>query len=409
MKTDKFKILFCPSHYVFDSSYGSEIGWAFNICDKICSIYTNSVVITGFKRKPLIKKYRIIELQKNKKEIDLSLINSIIFNILYSIKGYSLVTKEKFDILHHVLPFAVGLTFNFFLIAKKIKIPYVIGPIQSPVKFIDTRLNVSNLMDFKEKRNLFFSFSNFIKNFLKIPTKRLSVATLKRASKLVAVNEQTKKLLLKLGIDDEKIAVIPPGIDTKRFYPEENKNFDIIELISVGYLSERKGFDIIIKSFSKIVKKNKKVRLRIVGDGPRKNDLVSLVKKLNLEKFVIFEGFVSNEKINEFYRKAHIFVNMSKEECFATTCLEGLASGLPIISSKVGGFEDAVIDDFNGYLIKERSCELLAKKILYLINNKDLILKFGRNSRKMAEKKYDWNKVIIPKYLNLYKEILESK
>jgi len=111
--------------------------------------------------------------------------------------------------------------------------------------------------------------------------------------------------------------------------------------------------------------------------------------------------------IQEYYKKAHVFVNMSRSEGFATVCLEAMASGLAIISSKVGGFQDAITDGKNGYLVEQEDTKGLAEKMVYLIDHPELIASFGKRARQEVEEKYDWDKVIIPRYLDLYDEILK--
>jgi glycosyltransferase involved in cell wall biosynthesis len=120
---------------------------------------------------------------------------------------------------------------------------------------------------------------------------------------------------------------------------------------------------------------------------------------------VRFAGFVPNKDINTYYEKSHIYLNMSYAEGFATVCLEAMASGLAIISSKVGGFEDAIQDGVNGYLINKGDSEALANKINYLVENVKFIEKLGEKARETIAEHYDWDKSIIPQYLDIYSKI----
>jgi glycosyltransferase involved in cell wall biosynthesis len=208
------KILFSPCHYVYEDHIGgSELSWAFNLADKLSNIYPDSTVITGFKDISKTKKYKIIELQKNKKIYDRSVKNAVIFNIKYTINTNKILKKEHFDIIHHVLPFFINRTFN---LSKNKNIPFVIGPIQSPLEYKDKDIYSNNHQNkyLYKKINWIFSFALFPFSHI---VKKLSKNTLLKADKLIVINNHTKHLITKMGIGSEKIDVIAPGIDTKKF------------------------------------------------------------------------------------------------------------------------------------------------------------------------------------------------
>ena len=229
-----------------------------------------------------------------------------------------------------------------------------------------------------------------------------------KADKIIVINISTKNLLLKRKIKAEKIVIIPPGVDCKRFTPleKENKENKVFEILAASTLMERKDVASIIKGIFEVHKTNKNIRLRILGDGPQMNELRELTKSLSLERIVIFEGHVPHSEMVRYYQNAQIFVAMSKAEGFATVCLEAMASGLAIVSTKVGGFTDAITDGVNGYLVEKGDYQVLAERITSLLNNRRLISQFGMKARKDAEEKYDWNYVIIPAYLDLYSKLL---
>ena len=403
------KILFSPCHYVYDEISGGEIAWAFNIADRISNLYPSSVVVTGSENLLQEKKYKIIEIQPNKKNIDLSVKNAAVFSFKYFFATKKILSKNKFEIMHHVLPFSINSTFNLNFIFNKNK-NLVIGPIQSPLTYKDLDINLSDIRNNTKQKNftgIFFGFMFFLVHPI---LKYLSKLTLEKAGAVVVINQYTKNILIRNGIKEQLISIIPPGIDIEKFAhtPFESKNKEKIELLVVCYLIKRKGVDLIIKSLKKVIKENKNIILRIVGDGPQKESLEKLVRKLNLEDFVVFEGFIKNSEIQNYYTKAHIFVNMSRSEGFATVCLEAMASGLAIVSSKVGGFSDAIENGRNGFLVEQEDYLDLSKKINILLNNHHLISTFGENARARAKKHYDWRKVIIPKYLKVYQKLMNK-
>ena len=182
------------------------------------------------------------------------------------------------------------------------------------------------------------------------------------------------------------------GIDTHDEFQVSNNKYlkikhgfskDSVIIAQVGSLIKRKGADILIKAFSMI--KNSCCYLVFIGDGPARSELKDLVKKLNLEKNVLFLGEIQN--IADYY-KYFIDINVlaSRSEAFGRTLIEASASGLPSIGSNVGGISEVIIDSVNGFLFEKNDIQGLNKKLLILINDEMLRLKFGENARNRAVK-----------------------
>jgi glycosyltransferase involved in cell wall biosynthesis len=401
------KILFCPTHYIFDDGErGSELSWAYQIANNMASKYPESVVVTGFNNTKTKKKYKIIELQTHKKTIDLSVKNALKFNGAYTKLTQSILKKARFDILHHVLPFSIDTTFNLsFTSPATKKLVKIIGPIQSPLPFYK-----DNLHDYKASSNKrFHQVNRLILQVSKPILKYLSTRTLKNADKIIAINEETKNMLTKRGIDSNKIIIIPPGVDCRKFKPQNKKPIKkTIELLSVGALIERKGFDVLIKGIGEVIKKNKNIKVRILGDGPQKNNLKALVRQLSLENFIIFEGHIPHEKIMTYYKKADIFISTSRAESWGQMYLEAMSCGLPIISTINIGSKNIIKNNKFGFLISQEDYHNLADKIKYLIVQPKVLKEFAKQARFEVKNKYDWDKLITKKYINLYKDLINE-
>ncbi len=389
------KIFYSPIHYVYDNEkLGSEFSWAYNIVNRISSIEE----VEGVVGKSLLRvnKKNIKECWNNA-DTAMGALDAVIFSFKYNYATFRKLLNTKFDIHHHLLPFHLGRTFNlgFF---QSLKNKRVIGPIQSPLKYYDSA-NIGKK----------FSFSSLLIEVINPVLKILSRFTLRRANKLVVINDYTKGLVIKEGIDPEKIMVIPPGVDSRTF---QGVGYDVkpekLNIISVGYLLKRKGLDNVILGFNKAFKQNSNMHLTIVGDGPEYKLLNRLASDLGLIEAITFKGFIPNKEINKEYSRSHILVNMSRSEGFATICLEAMSSGLAILSSKVGGFNEAVYNNINGYLVDQNDYEKLGDYILSLAENKELLKKMMISSREIVMRDYDWDTVIIPKYMNLYNSLLKK-
>ena len=143
------------------------------------------------------------------------------------------------------------------------------------------------------------------------------------------------------------------------------------KFLAVGRMSEgHKGFDILIKAFAIFAKENNDWILEIVGDGPEKGYLESLIREFNLRDRVIISPFTNN--IEEKYANASIFILSSRWEGFCLVLLEAMSHGLPIISSDIP-ISKEILSNHNGtFFFQNENYKELASKMLELINNNNL-------------------------------------
>jgi glycosyltransferase involved in cell wall biosynthesis len=415
------KVLFCPTHYFYDDTReGSELSWAYNIADRIGSQLPASVVITG-KSTVGARPYRIIELTPWEDRLNFGLLHAFMFNARYTFAAIRALRREHFDVVHHVLPFAVGKTHNVAALRNRPTTPYIIGPVQPPLEVPDTDINANDLRSFTSRRpggaaSLKRAISGRISSFSSeaiAPAvfSRLSRRTITAASAIVAVNEEAAEFVMRNGASPERVAVIPPGVDTRRFSRASLRKTrsSYINILCVARLLRRKNVDVVIQAFAKVAEEAPQARLRIVGDGPERETLTTLTNHLGLDGKVRFAGFIPNAAVHEEYSDADIFVNASAAEGFATTCLEALASGLPVVSTKVGGFADAVRGGQNGYLIGVPDAADLAASLRRLVVEPTLRAKLSSGARDLAERRFDWDKAVIPQYLELYRRVAQQQ
>ena len=135
------------------------------------------------------------------------------------------------------------------------------------------------------------------------------------------------------------------------------------------------------------------------------NELFSLIKSLKIENNVRVEGVISRKQLKFYYAAADIFVLPSYTEGLPTVLPEALYMGLPVVASNVGGIPEIINNGENGFLIDPGNSELLSEKLHMLISNEALRKQFSKNSRKIAETKYTYDK-ISEQYLNAYNELI---
>lgn len=396
------KILFCPAHYVFDDSdRGSEIAWAFNIANYFASKNKGSIVVSGFKNLKKKYEYEIKLLQKYNKNVDLSLFNSLVFNLKYSTFSFYYQKKEDFKIVHHILPFGMNVTYDLFkILFKNNSYKYVIGPIQRDLPYFDDNLSDYNY----SKTNLFNKFLMLLLQLFKKIIKYLSIKTLQKADIIIVIDQYVKNKLVSERISSKQIKVIPPGVNTNVFKNVKNKSFFTkkLNLITTSALIKRKRVNLLLEIIESLVEKKIDVHLKILGIGPELEHLKKLVKEKKLSKYISFIGFVKRSEINKYYKNSDLFLTMSEFESWGMMYLEAMSCGLPIISFKNHG-ATSIIEDSFGFLVNEPNEAV--KLIIKLSKNKNLLQRMSKEARNFAEKKYDWKKIIFPQYDDIYKNL----
>jgi glycosyltransferase involved in cell wall biosynthesis len=178
--------------------------------------------------------------------------------------------------------------------------------------------------------------------------------------------------------------------------------FDYI--LATGRLSREKGFDILLKSFTKVDFKDL-VKLVILGEGKERKNLEELITKLNLENQVLLFGKVDNPFI--YMKYAKFFILSSRYEGFANVLLETLACGTPVIATDCEAGPSEIIENGkNGLLVPVEDVESLKRAMEKLFYDKELYERLKINTRKSVER-FDV-KNIVKEWLKLFEEIFNS-
>jgi glycosyltransferase involved in cell wall biosynthesis len=400
----KLRILFCPAHFRFSDNFGSEYNSAYNLAHLIALQYPDSVVIAG-KSDISHVPYRIVETMSSKKKdwmkdsTSWSTFGSILFAYSYMKTGLNILNKERFDVIHHIRPFAFGQTFNVLPFLKSNKNAlFVIGEFVSPYS-----LNVLK----GEKENKFREiFSTLLSRLLQPILNYLSFKTLRRADAILVTDEDTKKLVGTI-VPFEKVHIIPHGKNGDDYFFNINKfKSSEIHILIAGNLIMRKRVSLGIRAFANAYKKNPLLRLDIAGDGIERENLENLVDRLGLSHIIKFYGAVRFKDMKNLYAKSHILLHVAEEEMFAHVYIEAMASGLPIISTNTIGARN-ILNDNIGIIVESDSIEYISNAIS-LLCSKDII-KIAKKARYEFETRFDLKKITIPQVIQIYKNLINSK
>jgi D-inositol-3-phosphate glycosyltransferase len=225
----------------------------------------------------------------------------------------------------------------------------------------------------------------------------------------------------------KKVATIPPGVDTTRFYPipeDEAKAFlnipkDEKMLLFVGRIEPLKGIDTLIKAISQMRKSDVMSTcphyLYIIGGDPNGEvidedseiqRLKRLCHDLGVDDLIIFMGKKDQDTLPYYYSAAEIVVMPSNYESFGMVALEAMACATPVVATQVGGLQHLVQDGITGFIVPHDDPDALEEKLTQLICQPDLCKEMALNAVLYA-RSYSWEK-ITPQIINLYKETINE-
>ncbi|MEF8835064.1 MAG: glycosyltransferase [Candidatus Thermoplasmatota archaeon] len=203
---------------------------------------------------------------------------------------------------------------------------------------------------------------------------------LRKSDAVIAPSKQTMKELKEKCPNMYHSAVVTPSIDRDRYNKYVDGETirkklgldDNTLLLHVGRISKEKNLELIINSIPYIKKERPDVRLLIVGDGPAKSDLESLVAKKGLEDIITFTGFVPEEDLPKYYAAADAFLFASTFETLGLVMLEALATGTPVVGLDYGVIPEIIDPGNNGLLFDEDPKDCAEKTLKTLRSEKEI-------------------------------------
>ena len=188
------------------------------------------------------------------------------------------------------------------------------------------------------------------------------------AAGIITVSEALKDELVALGVAPSRIRVLRNGVDLDMFRPKDRAaaraalGLDGPTLVSVGWLIERKGHDLIIEALAQLPG----YRLLLVGQGPERAALERLAARLGVGDRVRFLGRIAHERLADIYAAADALVLASSREGWPNVLLEAMACGTPVVASNIWGNPEVVARPEAGVLMLERSAMGVAEGVRML-------------------------------------------
>ena len=222
---------------------------------------------------------------------------------------------------------------------------------------------------------------------------------------------------IQLGCEKAKIRTLFSGVHIDKFsYVKTHKlstKKDLILIGSVGRLTEKKGYEYILKAIKQLIDKDYKIKYEIVGSGELKRELELLIEKLNIKSIVKFHGSMTHLEISKFLKSIDLFLSHNvtskdgDQDAPVNTLKEAMLSGNIVFSTFHGGIPELVKNNYNGFLNKEKDVNGLVKSIEEnFFSNKNLDA-ISKNARKTVKEKYDiikLNLLLNSYYIDLLKD-----
>jgi len=304
--------------------------------------------------------------------------------------GKKICRENKIDVITTQDPLLTGLV--GYLLKRRLRIPL-------NVQLHGNYLN--NEFWLKESRSNYFL--NMLGNFI-----------IRKADSIRVVSNTIKeKLVRELNIQYESILVLPVFTDISRFAGDLPK-FDLRNkyqgfrniILFVGALSKTKNIDTLLRAAAVVVKKHPETLFLIVGKGKEEKRLKDLLENLGLEQNVKFEGAVPYKLIPSYYHFCDLLVLPSRHEGWGRVVIEALASGKPVVLSDACGSAEFVTNGKCGFVFPVNRYDVLADKIIYLLENPELREEMGRRGRELVTETLNIKKNAY-KYRELYKKTIE--
>ncbi len=244
-----------------------------------------------------------------------------------------------------------------------------------------------------------------VERWLSMNPLRVFYKLFSRLVTVIAVSQAVRRQLVEwIGVPEKNCRVIYNGIDTSHF-PVKEYGWHEAARFNIGCIArveKEKGIEFLIQAIKKIKEFIPFVRLIIVGDGHERKKLVWLSERLALKEVIQWVGH--QRQIEKWYHYFDAYVLPSViRESFGITLVEAMASGIPVVGSKIGGIPEIIDDRVNGLLFEPGNSQDLADQLMYLYNNRSQAQEMVRAARAKVEKDFSLERMLRDYYLLLRK------
>ncbi len=232
-----------------------------------------------------------------------------------------------------------------------------------PLRFLKS-VNSYLEREMAQKADLVFTFSKFSKNLV-----------------AKALGETQRK----------KTIVVSPGVSPE-WFEIKRKQGEQKQLILWGRMADQKGIPELLEAFKKVHEAYRDIRLLLVGEGALQNEYMNKAEQLGINAVVSFEGWKDESTIRNLAAKSLLGVFPSRVESFGLAIAEAMATGLPVITTRVGALPEFVLDGKTGILVESGDNEALSRKLIEAIADPAKMEAIGRAAKEEIQEKFCWDR-----------------
>jgi phosphatidylinositol alpha-1,6-mannosyltransferase len=250
----------------------------------------------------------------------------------------------------------------------------------------------------------------------------------RRVPQILAISKATRELLSGIGVQSERIEIVPPGVTVEDFEAEPQHCAEELMqrlegrriVLSVGRLVPRKGLVEFVEHVMPILSERvPDVALVIAGDDAIaslvhdekvREPIEEMVRKKGLEKYVILTGTLPYREIVKLFFRSDVFILPAVRvpgdaEGFGIVFLEAALAGSPTVSTRIGGIPDAVLDGETGLLVEPGDYEGLCTAVCRILTDEELRNRLASAAETRARNEYSWDAITV-KYVNAFRKIV---
>jgi glycosyltransferase involved in cell wall biosynthesis len=233
--------------------------------------------------------------------------------------------------------------------------------------------------------------------------RRISQWVYRRASRVLCVSEKVRDQVVK-GVSQVRASVVYNGTDTKMFSPTSIAVSPPI-ILSVGNLIPIKGHELLLHAFAGIRSEFPDLSCELIGEGPERSRLTTVVAELNIADRVRFLGRQSRKQVADAMRRCAVFALPSRYEGLGCVYLEAMCAGKPVIACRGQGIEEIIEHGINGWLVGANDAGELKDALVRLLQDAQLRRQIGEAAHRTIEQRFTLEQQAV-RLAQLYRECL---
>ena len=239
---------------------------------------------------------------------------------------------------------------------------------------------------------------------------RITYFVLRRSTFFISDAQVTRNKAVKYGMNPDNTIIFPWGVDLEHFASkkEERRKREELVLFCNRSWESRYGVDVLTEAFVQVAKSKPETRLHLLAGGSEENRIRGILEKGGAIDQVEFKGYIPQKELPRYYNEADIYISPSHVDGSSVSLMEAMGCGLPCLISDIPANKEWVVEGENGWLFPDGDADMLAKKILHAIENRDTLNKIGAAARLVAERRANWSKNF-EKLLVVYERTVELK